>query len=113
MSPAFGLVEAKGLLPYFMESVTKARELPLHLISKANSGPNQMADKWSSILENSNSGDSAIIDVNMWLGNAALDACVLVSPLGVRGLQTNLISQGSALELSITTSARWTKLITL
>ena len=27
MAPAFGLVEAKGLLPYFMESVTKAREL--------------------------------------------------------------------------------------
>jgi len=27
MAPAFGLLEAKGLLPYFMDSVTKAREL--------------------------------------------------------------------------------------
>ena len=26
MAPAFGLVEAKGLLPYFMDSVTKVRE---------------------------------------------------------------------------------------
>ena len=25
MSPAFGLVEAKSLLPYFVDSVTKAR----------------------------------------------------------------------------------------
>jgi len=31
MAPAFGLVEAKGLLPYFMDAVTKARELRLHL----------------------------------------------------------------------------------
>ena len=79
MAPAFGLVEAKGLLPYFMESVTKARELGWHLISKANSDPDQMADKWSNILENSRSGNSAIIDVNMWLGKAALDACVCLS----------------------------------
>ena len=114
MSPAFGLVEAKGLLPYFMDSITKACELCFNLILKANSSLcNQMADKWNDIIENSNSGHSAVIDVNAWLGNAALDACVSVSALGVRGLQTNLISQGSALELSITTSARWTKLITL
>ena len=89
MAPAFGLVEAKGLLPYFMESATKARELCWHLISKANSSPDQMADKWSSILENSKSGDSAIIDVNMWLGKAALDACVSVSALDVRRLWVN------------------------
>ena len=29
MAPAFGRVEAKSLLPYFMDSVTKARELRL------------------------------------------------------------------------------------
>ena len=29
MAPAFGLVEAKGLLPYFMDSVTKGRKLRL------------------------------------------------------------------------------------
>ena len=34
MAPAFGLVEAKGLLPYFMDSVTKARELPFALDPK-------------------------------------------------------------------------------
>ena len=91
MSPAFGLVEAKGLLPYFMESVTKARELPLHSISKTNSGPHQMADKWNSILGNSKSGDSAIIDVNMWLGQAALDAYVPVPAPGACRPQTNFI----------------------
>ena len=36
MSPAFGLVEAKSLLPYFMNSATKAREPRLHLISNAD-----------------------------------------------------------------------------
>jgi len=29
MAPAFGLAEAKGLLPYFMDAATKARELRL------------------------------------------------------------------------------------
>ena len=36
-----------------------------------------MADKWSGIIENGKSGDSAIIDVSMWMGKATLDACVL------------------------------------
>ena len=36
-----------------------------------------MADKWSSIIENDKSGDSAIIDVSMWMGKATLDACIL------------------------------------
>ena len=72
MAPAFGLVEAKGLLPYFMDSATKARELCLDLTLKPDS--NQMADKWSSIIENDRSGHSATIDVNMWLGKATLDA---------------------------------------
>ena len=75
MAPAFGLVEAKGLLPYFMESVTKACELRLCLIPKADSGSyNQMANKWSSIIENSKSGHSAVINVSPWFGKATLDA---------------------------------------
>lgn len=48
-----------------------------------------MADKWSNIIENSESGDSAVIDVNMWLGKATLDACVSVSVLGMREFQTS------------------------
>ena len=42
-----------------------------------------MADKWSSIIENSKSRDSDIIDVNAWMGKATLDACVLALVLGV------------------------------
>ena len=72
MAPAFGLVEAKGLLPYFMDSATKARKLCLDLTLKTYS--DQMADKWSSIIENDRSGHSATIDVNIWLGKATLDA---------------------------------------
>ena len=72
MAPAFGLVEAKGLLPYFMDSATKARKLYLDLTLETDS--DQMADKWSSIIENDRSGHSATIDVNIWLGKATLDA---------------------------------------
>ena len=36
MAPAFGLVEAKGLLPYFMDTVNKAPELRLLLVSNAD-----------------------------------------------------------------------------
>ena len=32
MAPAFGLVEAKALLPYFMDAVTKARKFRPYLI---------------------------------------------------------------------------------
>ena len=39
MAPAFGLVEAKGLLPHFMETANKVRELRLHLVSSADQGP--------------------------------------------------------------------------
>ena len=39
MTPAFGPVEAKGLLPCVMDSVNKANELRLHLILKAESRP--------------------------------------------------------------------------
>jgi len=50
----------------------------------ADLGPyHQMADKWNSIVENSESRDSAIIDVNAWMGKATLDACVLALVLGV------------------------------
>jgi len=96
MAPAFGLVEAKGLLPYFMDTADKAHELHLHLVSNADQGPRyQMGDKWNGILENSESGNSVTIDVNTWLGKATLDACVLPPPLGRHGLWINhkLISQ--------------------
>ena len=62
----------------------------------ADTGPhNQMADKWSAIIENSTSGHSAIIDVNVWLGKATLDACVMAFAFCMRGLRVNheLISQ--------------------
>jgi len=39
MAPAFGVAEAKSLLPYFMDSVTKARELRLYLILGVDLGP--------------------------------------------------------------------------
>jgi len=96
MAPAFGLVEAKALLPYFMDAVNKAREFFVCLILEVDSAfRRQMADKWSGIIENGESGRSAIIDVNMWLGKATLDAYVLALLLGVRRLRIKreLISQ--------------------
>lgn len=42
----------------------------------------QLVDRWSGIIENSKSGQSAVIDVTMWLGKATLDAYVMVSALG-------------------------------
>ena len=95
MAPAFGLVEAKALLPHFMDAVTKAPEPRLYLILETDPGPcRQMADKWSGIIANT-SGHSAVIDVNMWLGKSTLDACVLVPTtpaLSLRGLR-ELISR--------------------
>ena len=92
MAPAFGLAEVKGLLPYFMDSTTKACELCFHLILKPNSSLcHQMADKWNDIIENSESGYSAVVDANMWLGKAALDTYVPVSTLSLCGLQINFI----------------------
>ena len=88
MSPAFGLVEAKALLPYFMDAVTKACGLRLCSILEPNLSPcRQMADKWSGIIENGESGYSAVIDVNLWVGKAALDAYVVVLALGGRELR--------------------------
>jgi len=90
MAPAFGLVEAKGLLPHFMDAVTKVREPRLNLILKADLDLRcQMADKWSNIIANGNSGDSATIDVSAWLGKATLDACVVFVVFGVRGPWTD------------------------
>ena len=110
MAPAFGPVEAKGLLPYFMDSATKARGPHLYLIWKVDPSPrHQMADKWSNIVENGKSGSSAIIDVNMWVGKATLDACVSALAFG---LPCTHLSKGSVLELSNTTLAPWTMRIT-
>ena len=39
MAPAFGLVEAKGLLPCFVDCATKARKIRSHLVLKADPGP--------------------------------------------------------------------------
>ena len=90
MAPAFGLVEARGLLPYFVDSVTKACELRSYLVLKADSGPRrQMADKWSSIIEKGRPGHSAVIDVNIWFGKATLDAYVSLVVLHARRLRTN------------------------
>ena len=90
MAPAFGLVEAKGLLPYFMDSTTRAREIRPYPIPRANLRPRcQMADKWNSIIENSKSGHSTVIDVNMWFGKATLDAYVSAAVLSVHKLRTN------------------------
>jgi len=90
MAPVFGPVEAKALLPYFMDAVTKARELRFYLVLEAHSGPRrQMADKWISVIENGESGYSATLDVNMWLGKATLDAYVLALVLDVRWLRIN------------------------
>jgi len=90
MAPAFGLVEAKGLLPYFMDTVNKAYELRLHLVSNADQGSRcQMVDKWNGLIENGKSGNSAIIGVNTWLGKATLDACALTLRLRWHGLWTN------------------------
>ena len=60
-----------------------------------------MADKWSAIIESSTPGHSATVDVNVWLGKATLDACVLVLALGMRGLRLtiNLPPKGLVLEL--------------
>lgn len=38
-----------------------------------------MADKWSSIIESGESGHSAVINVNAWLGKATLDAYACLS----------------------------------
>jgi len=75
MAPAFGLVEAKGLLPCFMDAVTKVRQPRLYSIMRTDLGPHrQMADKWNNIIASGESGNSATIDVSMWLGKATLDA---------------------------------------
>jgi len=52
-----------------------------------------MVDKWNDIIENSKTGYSALIDVNMWLGKATLDAYVPVSASGVREPDRDLIFQ--------------------
>ena len=78
MAPAFGPVEVKGLLPHFMDTAAKACELRLYLVLKAHQDLHcQVVEKWNDIIESDKFGSSAIIDANMWLGRAALDACVL------------------------------------
>lgn len=107
MAPAFGPVEAKGLLPYFMDSAAKVRRSRSHLMMRADLGPfNQMVDRWDEIIENGKSGYSAVVDVNMWFGKAVLDACVWTSASAVCRPWTNgePISKGSVREPSSTIS---------
>ena len=87
MAPAFGLVEAKGLLSYFMDSVTKVSELCWRFVLKLTRARHQMAEIWSGIIENDKSGSSAIIDVNLWFGKATLDAWVMVLVLVCAGCE--------------------------
>ena len=103
VAPAFGLVGTRALLPYFTDAVTKARELRFHLVLEADSGPRyQMAEKWIDIIETSESGRSATIDVSMWLGKATLDAYVLELVLVMHWLRVNdePFSKESVQELS-------------
>ena len=45
-----------------------------------------MADKWNEVVENDKTGNSAVIDMNMWLGKATLDAYVFATELDARRL---------------------------
>ncbi|KAF9780802.1 cytochrome P450 [Thelephora terrestris] len=56
MAPAFGLVEAKALYPHFSRCF------------------DSLVDKWHETISNSESGQTAIFDVNSWLNKASLDA---------------------------------------
>jgi len=56
MAPAFGLVEAKGLFPYFVRC------------------SDSLAGKWHEAISSGESGQAAIINVNSWISKATLDA---------------------------------------
>jgi len=56
MAPAFGLVEAKGLFPYFVRC------------------SDSLAGKWHEAISSGESGQAAIIDMNSWFSKATLDA---------------------------------------
>ena len=80
------MIEAKGFVPHATEAATKARESCLYSLLNLNSDASvfyQMVNKWNDVIENSKSGYSALIDVNMWLGKATLDAYVPAFALGV------------------------------
>jgi len=95
INPAFGLLEAKGFVPHATEAATKARELRLYSLLSLNSDTSsfyQMVNKWNDVIENSKSGSSALIDVNMWLGKATLDAYVPASAFGMCKLELTMTS---------------------
>jgi len=56
LAPAFGIVEAKGLFPYFI------------------SCSNSLVEKWNEVISNGESGQSAIVNVSLWVSKATLDA---------------------------------------
>lgn len=56
MTPAFGLVEARALYPYFTRCA------------------GSLVDKWLEIVSNGESGQAALVNVQAWLSKATLDA---------------------------------------
>ena len=74
MAPAFGLVEAKALYPYFAQCSNSVSNSPNH--TELEFEPffvRQLSDKWCEAIL---SGESAIINVYPWLRKATLDAYV-------------------------------------
>ena len=76
MSPAFGLVEAKGLLPYFAQSANKVSGCLCLSSGATNKSSPQLANKWHELIEGSAPGESLVIDTPLWLSKATLDAYV-------------------------------------
>lgn len=77
MTPAFGLVEAKGLLPYFAQSATKVGSRLTSVRYCDNQTFPQLTDKWHELIAGEGSGESSVMDMPSWLSKATLDAYVI------------------------------------
>ena len=87
MNPAFGLVEAKALYPYFNQCSNSVSGLSSTLYVRVHcSLAQQLADKWHEAISRAESGQAAIIDVSFWFCKATLDACVRGSKATVMAL---------------------------
>ena len=74
MTPAFGLLEAKALFPYFTQCSNSVSQCANHLETDFERlSVQQLADKWHEATTN---GESVILDVSSWLCKATLDAYV-------------------------------------
>ena len=83
MAPAFGLVEAKALYPYFFRSSNSVSHSPIYFLPRTHVQAErpitrQLADQWHDVVLDAESGHCAIIDVRTWASHAALDAYVWV-----------------------------------